>query len=253
MPTALVTGGNRGIGLEVCRALGARGYDVLLAARDRDEGERAAEGIPRARAVALDVTDRASIDALARSLAETRLDALVNNAGLAMQGFDAEVVRRTLAVNLFGALDVTDALLPLLGTGSRIVMVSSGIGELEGLEPHIRARFDPPADRTAILDAVRDFERAVQAGRETAEGWPRSAYRISKVALNALTRVLARDLADRGILVNAVCPGWVRTRMGGTSAPRTPEEGAAGIVWAAQLPAGGPSGGFYRDARPIAW
>lgn len=253
MPTALVTGGNRGIGLEVCRGLAARGYDVLLASRDRAEGEGAASSIPGARAVPLDVTDRASIDALARDLAGSRLDALVINAGIALQGFDAGVVERTLAVNLFGALDSIEALVPLLGTGSRIVLVSSGLGELEGLAPAIRARFDPPRDRAAILEAARDFERAVQAGRETAEGWPRSAYRISKVALNALGRVLARELADRGVLVNVVCPGWVRTRMGGPSAPRSPEEGAAGIVWAATLPPGGPSGGFYRDARLLPW
>lgn len=254
MPTALVTGGNRGIGFEVCRGLGRRGYRVFLASRDPGAGDQAAAELRRegleVESRALDVTERASIDGLVRSLGsvkEAPLDVLVNNAGIALDGFDANVVRRTLATNVQGPLDVTDALTPHLRQGARIVMVSSGLGVLEGLAPSARARFDPPKSRDAILEATGDFLRAVERGTEAEEGWPRSAYRISKAALNALTRILADELRERDVLVNAVDPGWVRTRMGGPSASRSPEEGARGILWAATLPKDGPTGGFFRD------
>lgn len=253
MPTALVTGGNRGIGLEVCRGLGKRGYRVLLAARDPRSGKEATDELRRegleVHARVLDVEDRSSIEALTRDLEHEGLDTLVNNAGIALEGFDASVVRRTLATNVEGALDVTEALAPHLSRGARVVMVSSGLGVLEGLSPTIRARFDPPESRDAVLQATRDFLRAVERGTEAAEGWPRSAYRVSKVALNALTRLFADEFREHGVLVNAVDPGWVRTRMGGPSASRSPEEGARGIIWAATLPSDGPTGGFFRDGH----
>lgn len=256
-PTALVTGGNRGIGLEVCRQLARRGYRVLLAARDTDAGERAAASLRPSgldvMAVALDVTDEASLDRLARDLGRrgARLDAIVNNAGVMLHGFGPEVVAATLAVNLHGAIAVTDRLLPLVPDGGRVVMVSSGLGALSCLAPQLHPRFDPPRSRAAVLEAVADFEAAVRDGRHEAAGWPSSAYAVSKVALNAVTRVYAAELAPRGLCVNAVCPGWVRTRMGGTGAPRSVEEGADGIVWAATLPPGGPTGEVTRDRAVI--
>ncbi|AKF09722.1 SDR family NAD(P)-dependent oxidoreductase [Sandaracinus amylolyticus] len=254
--TALVTGGNRGIGLEVCRGLAEPGFRVLLAARDRDEGEAAArslrEGGHDVRACVLDVSDRESIAALVSSLeGQAPIDVVVNNAGTSLDGFDVEVVRRTLAVNLERAIAVTDALAPQLSEDARVVMVSSGMGELHGLPSAIRARFDPPRDRAHVLAAVDEFARAVRAGREREEGWPRSAYRISKVALNAMTRVYAETLRGRARVV-AVCPGWVRTRVGGAGASRSPREGAAGIVWAATTP-DLETGRFYRDGRTIPW
>jgi hypothetical protein len=108
--------------------------------------------------------------------------------------------------------------------------------------------FFPP-----IEGALSEFEEAVRLGRETAEGWPRSAYRVSKIALNAWTRLYAEQMRPRDVHVNAVCPGWVRTRMGGAGASRSVREGAEGVVWAAMLPRGGPTGGFFRDGARIAW
>jgi carbonyl reductase 1 len=134
------------------------------------------------------------------------------------------------------------------------VMVSSGMGELSGLPPALRARFmDPEMDRAGLDALVRSFVDEVRAGSHRAGGWPSNAYRVSKVALNALVRLLAPTVATRRVKVNAVCPGWVRTRMGGPGASRSVEEGAASVVWAATLGLDGPSGGFFRDGRAIPW
>ena len=220
---ALVAGANRGIGLEVCRQLAQRGYEVLLGARDPAKGARAArqlgDGIT---AVALDVADAESVRAAAAGL--DRLDVLVNNAAILydtwQRGLDADLdqVREAFETNLLGAWRVTQAVLPLLraSPAARIVNVSSGAGALHDM----------------------------------GAGTP--AYRTSKAALNALTRILAAELRSDRILVNAVCPGWVATDMGG-SGGRPVAEGAAGIVWAATLPDDGPTGGFFRDGRAIDW
>jgi NAD(P)-dependent dehydrogenase (short-subunit alcohol dehydrogenase family) len=221
----LVTGANRGLGHEVARQLAARGDTVLLGSRDPAKGERAAADIG-AHAVPLDVTDRATIDAVAADVAARhgRLDVLVNNAGVdydtweTAAGADFTVVREALETNLLGAWQTTVALVPMLRRGrhGRIVNVSSESGSL------------------AVMGA----------------GTP--AYSVSKAALNALTRVLADELRADGILVNAVCPGWVATDMGGPGG-RPVAEGAASIIWGVDLPDDGPTGGFYRDGRPLAW
>jgi carbonyl reductase 1 len=258
--TALVTGANRGLGLETCRQLAARGARVILTSRDEGQGQAAAARLSRERgaveARVLDVTSRASIDALARALAGegTRLDALVNNAGVALSGFDAEVARRTLAVNFFGALDVTDALLPLVRDGGNVVMVSSGMGDLSAVSPALRERLlDPALTREALVALMRAFPGDVEANRHRQTGWPSSAYSTSKVGINTLVRLLAPTLAVRRVRVNAVCPGWVRTDMGGRGAPRGVAQGAASIVWGAMLEGGSgqPTGGFFRDGRRI--
>jgi NAD(P)-dependent dehydrogenase (short-subunit alcohol dehydrogenase family) len=257
--TVLVTGANRGIGLEVCRQLGRAGARVLLAARDEASGEEAAAAL-RAQGAdvafePLDVASPESIDGLTVRLErqDVRLTALVNNAGIAMDGFDVNVAERTQAVNFFGAWRVTERMLPLMAPGGRIVMVSSGSGELDGLPDHLRRRFDLPASKEALAALVREFIEDVRSGQYAQKGWPRSAYRVSKLALNALTRLLAVELEGQRLRVNAICPGWVRTRMGGSSAPRGVEEGADSIVWAATLPAQGPTGGFFRDRKLIPW
>lgn len=259
-PLMVVTGANRGLGLETCRQLAGRGVEVLLTARDEARGRAAAEGL-RDRGLAvrdhpLDVADPASVIALAERLRSDGrpLDALINNAGIALEGFDAEVARRTLAVNCFGAMEVTDRLSPLLAPRGRIVMVSSGMGQLEGLPEALRERFlDPALTREGLKDLLNGFVCDVGAGRHLERGWPANAYRVSKIGLNAYTRLLARDLSGSTVRVDAVSPGWVRTAMGGPNAARSVEEGAEGIVWAALSGPDGPGGGFFRDGLPIPW
>ena len=225
---ALVSGGNRGIGLEIVRQLAGRGITVILGSRDEEQGRAAAEGLPGAVVVRqLDVADEKSVDRLGASIEEEfgRLDILVNNAGISnddgQRGVSADLdrVREALDANLFGAWRLCELAIPLMqrhGYG-RIVNVSSGMGALEDM------------------------------------GGGSPGYRVSKAALNALTRILASELRGSGILVNSVCPGWVQTDMGSTRAPRPVEEGADTPVWAATLSKAGPTGGFFRDRRPIPW
>jgi NAD(P)-dependent dehydrogenase (short-subunit alcohol dehydrogenase family) len=229
--TALVTGGNRGIGLAVCRLLARRGLHVVLASRDGAAGEKAAAALGAAagvvRAEALDVASDASVEALAERLRaeRIRIDVLVNNAGIYPSAalLDAggdEVLNEALEVNFLGAVRTCRAFVPAMvraGYG-RVVNVSSGYGSFgEGLEG--------PAP-----------------------------YSISKAALNALTVTLAQEVARApDVKVNAVCPGWVRTRMGGRGAPVSPEDAAESIVRLATLAADGPSGRFFRGEREIPW
>ena len=225
---ALVSGGNRGIGLETCRQLAARDIAVILGSRDEESGRAAAEGLSGDVVVhQLDVADGKSVDRLATFVEDEfgRLDVLVNNAGISndegQRGIDADLdrVREALEANLLGAWRLCEVAIPLMqrnGYG-RIVNISTGLAALEDM------------------------------------GGGSPAYRVSKTALNALTRILASELRGSGILVNSVCPGWVQTDMGGSRAPRPVEEGADTPVWAATLPNNGPTGGFFRDRRPIHW
>src|SRR5919202_2448703 len=225
---ALVSGGNRGIGLEVCRQLAERGIMVVMGSRDAEQGRAAAAKLPENVVVhQLDVADPESVERLARSVEEEfgRLDILVNNAGISndegQRGANADLgrVREALEANLFGAWRLCEVAIPLMkrnGYG-RIVNVSTGLASLEDM------------------------------------GGGSPGYRISKTALNALTRILASELSGSVILVNAVNPGWVQTDMGGSGATRSVEEGAEALVWAATLPNSGPTGGFFRDRQPVAW
>jgi len=233
-PIAVVTGAYRGLGLETCRQLAQRGYRVVLTARREGEGQAAAEGLAGlgldVRFHALDVTDAAAVRTLADDLRDqfARVDCLVNNAGIfpdpapgseASSIFQADIdtIRRGLEINTLGTLLVCQALIPLMGGQGRVVNVSSGMGQLSEMNGCC------------------------------------PGYRLSKTALNAVTRILADELSGTRVKVNSVCPGWVRTDMGGPDATLSVEEGARGIVWAATLPKDGPSGGFFRHGEPIPW
>jgi len=230
---AVVTGANRGIGLEICRQLGRRGgIRVYLTARNEAKGNAAAqtlrdEGID-VEFYPLDVTSEQSVKLFAGWLEGTckRCDILVNNAGILADPRGSRFLdsrpatyRQTLETNVFGPLLLIQALVPLMKKNryGRIVNISSAQGQLSDM------------------------------------GVGTPAYRISKAALNALTCVLATELTGSGILVNSMCPGWVRTDMGGPGAPRTVQQGADTAIWLATLPDNGASGGFFRDRMPIPW
>ncbi|MCB9557927.1 MAG: SDR family NAD(P)-dependent oxidoreductase [Deltaproteobacteria bacterium] len=256
MLTILISGATRGLGRECARLLIERGDRVVIGARDRARGATVAAQLG-AQSVGLDVTDPATIAQAVEQLATRygKIDALINNAGIALDGFDGNVARTTLATNTAGAIALTDACLPLLADGGRIVMVSSGMGQLECLAPARRAQFaDPALTRQDLRDLLETFVAQVNDGSYAAGGWPSSAYRVSKVALNAYARLLHRELsAHRDLRVISVCPGWVRTEMGGSAAPREVGEGAASIVWAIASQDPAIAGGFYRDGEPLAW
>jgi carbonyl reductase 1 len=240
---AIVTGANRGLGAEIARQLGTRGVRVVRTSRERLPGFEW-----------LDVTSPDQAAALSARLGS--VDVLVNNAGVSLDGFDDDVARRTLDVNLLGAWSVTDAVLPRMRPGGRIVMISSGMGRISAVQGPLRQRLlDPGLTRDELHSLASSFVADVASGTHASHGWPSNAYSVSKILLNALVRVLARELADdpRGILVNAENPGWVRTRMGGPSAPGTVQEGARTAVWLALLPDGGPTGGFFADEKRIDW
>jgi NAD(P)-dependent dehydrogenase (short-subunit alcohol dehydrogenase family) len=229
---ALVTGANKGIGFEVARQLARKGLRVILTSRDAKKGLRAQKALATEGLAVffheLDVTRRSSVTALARHLDKEHggVDVLVNNAGIMIDSSSTSVLdekeamfHATLETNFFGALRMLQAVVPSMrkrGYG-RVVNLSSGLGQ-----------FDEMGDGNA-------------------------AYRSSKTALNALTRMVATATADDNILVNSMCPGWVRTDMGGPNASRSVEKGAETAVWLATLPDGGPTGGFFRDKKPIPW
>ena len=225
----LVSGGNRGIGREVARQLAGLDYTVVVGSRDLAKGQRVAEELgDHAVGLQLDVTDVESIERCIAEIGEEfgRLDVLVNSAGVIGGGWstsavdiDLDEVREVLDTNLFGAWRLTQGALPLMrrnGYG-RVVNISSGMGQLSDMGGHS------------------------------------PSYRVSKTGLNALTRMLTAELGEDNILVNSVCPGWVRTDMGGPNARRSVEEGAETPVWLATLPDDGPRGGFFRDRKPIPW
>lgn len=220
-PVALVSGASRGIGAEIARQLASdHGFVVFAGARDPDDVEEAEGIIP----IELDVTDQGGVEAVQEQIGSDpgHLDALINNAGVygdpvGVVDYDLDRAHEVFEVNTFGPWRLCQAFLPLLQRSSqpRIVNVSSGAGQLSDMN----------------------------GGR--------AAYRLSKAALNALTRTLASD--ERGIKVNSMCPGWVRTDMGGPAATRSVEEGADTAVWLATLPDDGPTGGFFRNREPIPW
>jgi NAD(P)-dependent dehydrogenase (short-subunit alcohol dehydrogenase family) len=231
---ALVTGANRGIGFEACRQLARDGFLVILTSRRRQEGLQAVEELAaEGRTVQyanLDVTRPHHIFRLQEFVIRElgRLDVLVNNAGIYLDEGSGVlevpqgIFERTMNVNFYGPLHLTRAFLPLMKRQNygRIINVSSSAGSL-------------------TVMGVGDYSAP--------------AYMVSKAALNALTRLTAAEVKGYNIKVNSMCPGWVRTDMGGPEAPRSPAKGAESIIWLATLPASGPSGGFFRDKKRIPW
>ncbi len=249
--TALITGANRGIGQQVARTLATDGWDVLVGARDRQKADAAAARMRkdtggRLKGVELDVNDETSIASAAQKLRDgaIKIDALVNNAGVYGVARGAGGVALTIETNFFGPLRVTLALLPLLRDGATVTNVTSGLGELSNLDDAHRALLvDPALTRDVLVENIQAF---VQGG---GAGWGADAYGVSKAALNALTRVLARELAPRNIKVNSTCPGWVRTDMGGRNAPRSVEQGADSVLFGVTATQ---TGSVFRDGRKIA-
>lgn len=229
---AVVTGGNKGVGFGACRLLAGAGVRVVLTARDETRGGNAEKSLQdeglNVQFHPLDITDDASVQRLAQYLTETfgRLDILINNAAIlndrSMTSLtvDMDTLLATVETNTFGPLRVCQALVPLLkkSPSGRIVNVSSWFGSMADMH-----------------------------------GGGYAAYRISKAALNAFTQILAEDLHGTNITVNAACPGWVRTDMGGSSAPKSWEEGADTPVWLALQPDGGPNKGFFQDRKQHPW
>lgn len=227
---AIVTGGNRGIGYEICKELANVGCNVVLTSRNEEDGERAVAKLHAGNNIVyrkLDVTDSKEIVSLRDWIQKTygRVDILINNAGVYLDegvsvfDVDEKTVQDTLEVNFYGAFHMCRAFVPIMrqnGYG-RIVNVSSGYGAMSEMGGNV------------------------------------AAYRISKVALNALTLIMASELGDGNIKVNAVCPGWVRTDMGGGMAPISPEAAAKDIVHFAFIDAKGPTGSFFRYKKPIQW
>lgn len=227
---AIVTGGNRGIGYEICKELSGAGCRVVLTSRNEQDGRQAVAQLYAHDNIAyhrLDVTDSEDIASLQNWILKTygRVDILINNAGVYLDGgvsvfdVDEKIIQETLEVNLYGAFNMCKAFVPIMrqnGYG-RIVNISSGYGAMNKM-----------------------------AGYE-------SAYRISKAALNALTLIMADELRDGSIKVNAVCPGWVNTEIGGKLAPLSPEIAARDIVHFALIDANDLSGRFFRYKKPIQW
>jgi len=223
MKTVLITGAYRGLGYEVAKQLSERDWKVIITARKAKAGFAAAKELKHAAFLELDITDAASVERCAREVPD--LDVLINNAAIVADNdqdilqISPQIITETIETNALGALRVSQAFVPHLSRRSagRIVNVSSGAGQLSDM------------------------------------GTWSPAYAASKTTLNAITCLLAAALKDKGIAVHSVCPGWCRTEMGGSGAPRSVEEGAAGIAWLAADAPQNKTGLFWRDREVIPW
>ncbi|MFH0832884.1 MAG: SDR family oxidoreductase [Candidatus Aenigmatarchaeota archaeon] len=236
---AIITGANRGIGFETARQLAKLGIKVILTARDEKKGKDACNILKKEGLDVifhqLDVTDNKSVENMYEyALKEfEKIDILINNAGISIDtdndiiSVDIEKIRKTMETNLYGPLLLSQKFIPLMrknGYG-RIINISSTMGQMNSYE--LRSPFP--------------------------QGTRSSGYRISKTALNMLTRILAHEVKGSNILVNSVCPGWLKTDMGGPDATRKVEEGVETIIWLATLPDNGPTGRFFENGNIIRW
>ncbi|KAG1674928.1 hypothetical protein FOA52_014721 [Chlamydomonas sp. UWO 241] len=261
---AVVTGANKGIGLEIAKALRGEGVTVVVTARDAALGQAAAavvSSLPGAGAVhfhQLDITDGASIAALAAWLKDTfpnGVDALVCNAGFAYKGsvFGASEAKVTLDTNFRGTVAVMRAVAPMLkdGTG-RVVVVSSRAGTTRIIPSQTLLAEITSADGEQLEALGRRFVDGIAAGKHEADGWPSSMYGVSKLLLSMATRVMAQELKPRGIAVNACCPGWCQTDMSSNRGPSTAAQGADTPTWLALHPPDDfVTGGFFGERRAV--
>jgi NAD(P)-dependent dehydrogenase (short-subunit alcohol dehydrogenase family) len=236
---ALVTGANRGIGFAIAGRLAHAGLTVIMGCRNESRGNAACERLSGqgldAHFTLLDVTDATTVQSAVARTADRfgRLDVLVNNAGIMIDShtgileLDTALLQNTLETNAYGPLLLSQACIPVMRRHAygRIVNLSSTLGSL--------------------TDTVNPDSSLAEVGSP--------AYRMSKTLLNAITALLARELRGSNILVNSVCPGWVRTDLGGPRAPLSPDQAAATPFWLATLPDDGPTGGFFREHQPIPW
>ncbi|KAF2232502.1 carbonyl reductase [Viridothelium virens] len=287
---AAVTGANKGIGLAIVRNLALQypqssfnngPFLIYLTARDKTRGQDALKSIQsdsalkKARALAqdgglttvkyqeLDIADDQSINSFANFLKKEHpdgIDMLINNAGIAEQGFHPEMVDTTLKINYYGTLHTTLALLPHLRPGGRLVNVSSMAGKLNKYSPTITSRFRAARSVSDITTLMQEFSASVHEGRHTEAGWPSVAYSTSKAGVTGMTRVLAREVSEgkvegvrEGVLVNSCCPGYVKTDMTKGGGAKTPDQGARTPVMLALGELGGKTGEFWEHGEVSQW
>jgi len=249
---------------------------IYLTARDKTKGEEALQSLQEdtqleeAEALAsdggladikyhtLDIADPKSIESFSEYLKNTHgdgVDFVINNAGMAMQGFNSNVVNTTLGCNYYGTLEASNAFLSRMKDSGRLVNVASMSGHLEKYSDAIRDKFLASKTVSDISKLMESFTAAVEAGNEKAEGWPSAAYAVSKAGVIGITRAIATAEKTKGskVLINSCCPGWVQTDMTKGKGAKTPDEGAKTPVMLALKDIGGRSGLFWQHERPIAW
>jgi carbonyl reductase 1 len=283
---AVVTGANKGIGLAIVRQLALQYPSsplnngpvlIYLAARDKSRGEAAVKDIhddPQlAKAQALDshgglssvkfrdldIADPSSVDQFVASMKKTHpdgIDIVINNAGMAMNGFDLNVVKTTLGCNYYGTLAMTEKMLPHILDGGRLVNVASVSGHLGSkYSESIKKRFLDAKSVADVNKLMEDFAEAVAKNEYQAQGWPGAAYAVSKAGTIGFTKVIAREQNAKGsnVLINVCCPGWVKTDMTKGGGSKTPDEGAMTPVMLALGDIGGKTGAFWQHERVIQW
>lgn len=284
---AAVTGANKGVGLAIVRQLALQypksafnsgSFLIYLTARSAERGAQAVETLHNDSALKsakvltkdgghteisfkeLDIGDSKSIHAFADFLHKQHpegIDMVINNAGIALEGFNSKIVDETLATNYYGTVEATKSLLPLLKEGGRLVNVASMAGHLSKYSDSVRQDFLSAADSgvPAVTDMMERFKKAVAAGDEKAEGWPSAAYAVSKAGLIGATHAIAKEQAGngRGVLVNSCCPGWVNTDMTKGRGTKSPDEGAMTPVLLALGDIKGSNGDFWQHEKKIQW
>jgi carbonyl reductase 1 len=281
----VVTGANKGIGFAIVRQLALQ-YPkstlnngpllIYLAARDKSRGEAALQklhedpqlkkskalaadgGLSEIKFHALDITDSSSVQSFVKDLKESHADGLdfvINNAAIAMDGFDANIVKTTLGCNYYSTLEACHAFRPLIKDDGRLVNLASTAGALSKYSSEIRNRFLASKTEADVTQLMKDFETAVEAGKEKELGWPSAAYAVSKAGLIGATRALAAAEKEKGgnVLINSCCPGFVNTDMTKGNGTRTPDEGAQTPVLLAIGDIKGQSGLFWRYESPVDW